>query len=545
MIKSLLILVPLLLSAELTLEELSQKPRGHVRDFHIWQYMQADINASQADAAYSLVDKHNSKIFKAYAKKTTKASIRKQHKCSKGDIEFLLNETNTSCINTGLNYTKAMKLTHKQRTKFSNVLKDDYPNKSHILSVMNQKPFLDSLLKSGSDNYLMLYNGLGKTNRHRYFNVKLSKEHINVLAKGKGFSRAIKLTVTDNYMHKMQEALLDLRPQDLSAQSYFFLALNALKFKAINKASHYLEISHNKAYYQMDKDRALFWQYIILKEHRYLKLLSLSSDINIYSLWAREKLHLKTENYFSNLDLEDKPSQYDFSDPYIWEDVLSKIRSASKDELLELREVFNSKNDEVANAFIYSKALDYKVHNYIMPYKKATNTLSSDDKALIYALGRQESHFIPSALSRSFALGVMQMMPFLIKDLAKQRKEHVALQDMFDPYKNIEYSIKHLKYLQKHLYHPLFIAYAYNGGIGFTKRYLLEGNFSEGSFEPYLSMELMANTESREYAKKVLANYVIYKKIIGDEVKISALFETLTEPIYTDRFRTKVYAKGL
>ena len=58
-------------------------------------------------------------------------------------------------------------------------------------------------------------------------------------------------------------------------------------------------------------------------------------------------------------------------------------------------------------------------------------------------------------------------------------------------------------------------------------------------------MELMANTESREYAKKVLANYVIYKKIVGDEVKISALFETLTEPIYTDRFRTKVYAKGL
>ena len=45
----------------------------------------------------------------------------------------------------------------------------------------------------------------------------------------------------------------------------------------------------------------------------------------------------------------------------------------------------------------------------------------------------------------------MQMMPFLIKDLAKKKKEHIELQEMFDPYKNIEYSVSHLKYLQKYL----------------------------------------------------------------------------------------------
>lgn len=545
MIKLFLTLLPFVLFADLTLEELAQNPKGHVRDFYIWQYMQTDINATQADTAYALTSKHNPKIFKIYAKKTAKESIKKQYKCSLGDINILLNETNASCINSGLSYSKAMKLTPEQREKFSNVLKDEYPNKSKLLSIMNEKSFVSSLLESGANNYLKLFNELGGNNRHRYFNVKLSKEHIDVLAEGKGFSRAVKLIVTDEKMDKMQESLLALSPHELSSQSYFFLALNALKFKAIKKASYYLEISYNKAYYQMDKDRALFWQYTILKEHHYLKQLSLSSDINIYSLLAREKLHIKTENYFTYLDLKDKPSEYNFSDPYVWEEVLNTIRATTKDKLPELKEVFNTKSDEVANAFIHSKALDYKIHNYIMPYRKATNALSNDDKALIYALGRQESHFIPSALSRSFALGVMQMMPFLIKDLAKQKNEHVELQDMFEPHKNIEYSVKHLKYLQKYLYHPLFIAYAYNGGIGFTKKYLLKGNFLEGSFEPYLSMELMANTESREYAKKVLANYVVYKKILGDEVRISSLFEILTEPTYTDRFRTKAYAKGL
>ncbi len=545
MIKTFFILLPLALCADLTLTELSSKPKGHVRDFHIWQFMQTDINATQADAAYSLVDRYNPKIFKAYAQKTDNTSIKKQYRCKIGDIGFLLDETNASCINSGLDYTKAMKLTNAQREKFSKLLKDEYPRKSDLLSIMNKKPFLQNLLDSGSDNYIKLFNDLGKYNRQTYFNVKLSKAHINQLAKAKGFSRAIKLIVTDERMDKMQETLLELDPQELSAQSYLFLALNALKFKAINKANHYLEISYNKAYYQMDKDRALFWQYKILNEHRYLKQLSLSTDINIYSLLAKEKLHIETENYFSKLELKDAPSEYDFTDPYVWQEVLNKIRATDKDKLQDLTAEFATKSDEVANAFIYSKARGYKVHNYIMPYKQATNALSSDDKALIYALGRQESHFIPSALSRSFAMGVMQMMPFLVKDLARQKKEQIQLQDMFDPYKNIEYSVLHLKYLQKHLYHPLFIAYAYNGGIGFTKRYLLEGNFSTGNFEPYLSMELMANTESREYAKKVLANYVIYKKILGDEVKISALFETLSEPIYTDKFRTKAYAKGL
>ena len=69
----------------------------------------------------------------------------------------------------------------------------------------------------------------------------------------------------------------------------------------------------------------------------------------------------------------------------------------------------------------------------------------------------------------------------------------------------------HIAWLQYRVYHPLFIAYAYNGGIGFTKRYLLSGMFNPGPYEPFLSMELMRTTETREYGKIVLTNYVIYK----------------------------------
>jgi len=541
-----LLLFPAILFSDLSFDELKEKPAGHVRDFQIWQYMHQDITSLEADKAYSLVsNKKNPKIFKIYASKTDNLSVKKDYRCTKGNIDFLLHETDPDCINDGLSYAKAISLSHKQRAYFAQVLKKKHPKKSIRLSLLNQDPFLINLLESGSDHYLKLFNNIGQANRQKYFNVKLSTEEINELADDRRFARALKYIVTDPKMDRMQKALLDLRPHELNAQSYFFLALNALRHKAVNKAGYYLEVSHNKAYYQMDKDKASFWQYLLTHDIQYLQTLARSSDINIYTLYAREKLHLETDNYFSQLDLDARPSEHNLSDPYLWEETLSKIRSAKKSELPKLMELFNTKEDEVINAFIYSKSLDYKVHNYIMPYKRATYALNSDDKALLYALGRQESHFIPSAISRSYALGVMQMMPFLIKALAKQKKESVSLDEMFNPYKNIEYAIEHLKYLKKYLYHPLFIAYAYNGGIGFTKRHLLKGNFSAGSYEPFLSMELMANSESREYAKKVLANYVIYKKITGDKVRVTSLFETLTEPAYTDGFRSKKMAMGL
>ncbi len=102
----------------------------------------------------------------------------------------------------------------------------------------------------------------------------------------------------------------------------------------------------------------------------------------------------------------------------------------------------------------------------------------------------------------------------------------------------IKYADTHLNYLQRFLYHPLFVAYAYNGGIGFTKRSLKSGHlFGSGKYEPYLSMELIDYSESREYGKKVLANYVIYLNKLGIDTKISTLLNLLDKPAKTDKFR--------
>jgi len=174
-----------------------------------------------------------------------------------------------------------------------------------------------------------------------------------------------------------------------------------------------------------------------------------------------------------------------------------------------------------------------------MPYRDTLKKMSPQRQALIYAIARQESRFVPASVSRSFALGMMQFMPFLIEHIAKEKGQKIKLEDMFNPHVAIEYADYHLDYLNKYLYHPLFVAYAYNAGIGFTKRHIKNNrNFRSGPYEPYMSMEMMDNHEAREYGKKVLSNYVIYLNKLGVNTRIFPLLKTLATPSKTDRFRT-------
>lgn len=166
-----------------------------------------------------------------------------------------------------------------------------------------------------------------------------------------------------------------------------------------------------------------------------------------------------------------------------------------------------------------------------MPYRSAMQQMNKKRQAMIYAIARQESRFVPASVSRSFALGMMQIMPFLIKDIAKKKKESIDLDDLFNPYKAIEYANFHLGYLDRWLYHPLFVAFAYNGGIGFTRKYLKRAEtFKTGRYQPYLSIEKMENIETREYGKRVLTNYVIYLNKLGANARLLPLIKQTTAP---------------
>ena len=531
----LLLLVSAYLNAEITLKEITSKPTCRAKDFLIWQFLKQDITDKEAEKAYSQATGKNYKLKKEYLKRTKDEKPNYKQLCrSKKD---LFNIEDKKCFNLALSSYKTLKMTHKEREEIAKRVES--PKFIELLKIQSEPHVADSYKKYPADTVLKMFIQTTASHRRKNLNIKLDEEFINYLASSKKMAQFIQITTRDENLDNLQTSILNINPKKLNAHSNFLLALHQLKFNNKIAAIRNLKQTYSQAKYAIDKDKASFWLYRVSKEKKYLDNLLLSMDINIYTLYAREMMDMDMENYYSTLDVLNSKTDINLQDPFEWDRLRNQIKDTPKDELFGLASQYKQKCMLPVQSLILQKAYSHKMHGYIMPYEEYLQEISSDDKALVYAIMRQESAFVPSALSRSFALGLMQMMPFLVDAMAKDMKEEIDYDDMFSPETNLKYALKHLEWMKKSLYHPLFMAYAYNGGMGFLRRHLKTGTFSNEEYEPYLSMELMSNRESREYGKKVLANYVMYKKILGEDVSIIHLFQTLKYPKSTDRFRTQ------
>ncbi len=306
----------------------------------------------------------------------------------------------------------------------------------------------------------------------------------------------------------------------------------------LKRAAEYFAASMRIFEEREQKDKALFWLYLVTKENKYLQKLKSSYHINFYTLLAADL----TKSKYPDTIVVPKSSvktlwSIDASSPVDWAKIKERIYTPTTD-LDALAEDCESEETIGMHSYIKEYACRYTKSYFPMPYRDMMRHYPVERQALIYAIARQESRFVPAAVSRSFALGMMQLMPFLIDHIAKQQNEKIDYDEIFDPIKAIEYANIHLDYLTKYLYHPLFIAYAYNGGIGFTKRLIRKKSFfRKGKFQPYLSIESVPNLETREYGKKVLTNYVVYLNLLGKTTRLLPFVKTLTDPTMTDRFR--------
>ncbi len=124
-------------------------------------------------------------------------------------------------------------------------------------------------------------------------------------------------------------------------------------------------------------------------------------------------------------------------------------------------------------------------------------------------------------------------MPFLAKAIAKDLNiSDFRYEKMFDPRIAWQFADTYINRLEKHFFHPLLIAYAYNGGPGYTKRQIIHNDtlFTDGKYEPFFSMEILPNAQARKYGKKVLANYVVYARLLGiKEVSLFTLLKKLRQ----------------
>ncbi len=522
-----------------SLKWLYKQPRSFAKDFYIYQYLQQKwISPRQARLALNQSRLISKKIYFAYTRKSGNKEIKREIKCMKANIFWLIHQ-DKDCLSAGFTTFKALSIAPKYRAEVLDKLRGKYQEQVNILNIVSSPMPFKSLVASDEKAFFDTFNKCGSLFRSMFFNFSLSRKTLSKLNNNERFYKTLSLIITDSRLDNLQKSLFDVNTENLDFSSTFLLAMNAIKYKKMKIANKYLDLARDKAYFQFDLDRILFWKYLINKDGDALDELADSWNINIYSLYAMEILHKKPQNIVYSLNIDE--SKYEIEDrekfnirnPFAWIKVLNTLGFANEETLDRYVDEFSSKNTLGQLAFVLNRKNLYQKSYFISPFSEYTDKYSSDRQALIYAIARQESRFIPTSISPAFALGVMQVMPFLSKELSKDLNDkHYRLLDQLNPKVNIRYANYYINFLQERHANVLLIAYAYNGGIGFLNRQLKKGLFDlKSKYEPFLSMELYPLKETRRYAKKVLANYYIYTKHFdkNSQIKLSTFFAKLKD----------------
>ena len=516
----------------------NDKPRSLAKDFYIYEYLQKEeTSPKEAKVLFGMVHTMNVRFFHLFAKKMDNLEYKKISKCLDLDVSGLIKEDD-ECFNIGINIAKVTSLSKSQLKLIKPRIKSNHAL-VNLITLMENENVYEAALNSDINTFLTLFNGSITAYKVAIFNQQIiPKEEMDKLSHSAKFNQLAYNVAQNDKLDNVQKSLLTVTPAaNVNAKSLFYLGLNALKYEEKERALYFFELSFERATKSEEKDKALFWEYLVTKEKHYLERMVQDNDINMYSLYAYELLELPYKNIVSPV-LEGTHPTFNVSDPFAWIKVMSKVYRMSGEEVEALAQTFKYANTLPHYSYLMERATRYSKNYYPIPYPEEISQYSVHRQALMLSIARQESRFIPSVVSTSYALGMMQFMPFVARDIAKKEKlENFSISMMFDPRLAYVFGNIHLNFLEKSLYHPLFIAYAYNGGMGFTKKHLQAGAFSEGAYEPFLSMESMINEESREYGKKVLANYVVYRHLLGEDVSIKNLFEILLLPSATDRFR--------
>ena len=138
------------------------------------------------------------------------------------------------------------------------------------------------------------------------------------------------------------------------------------------------------------------------------------------------------------------------------------------------------------------------------------------DRALIYAVMRQESQFEPRAQSGAGARGLMQIMPATARFVARlEGLGTIRTSSLFDPEKNIRLGQAYLVHLIGYggIDGDLFrMMTAYNGGPGNLAKW--DRNTRYGG-DPLLFIESLPSRETRDYIERVLTYFWIYRDRLG------------------------------
>ncbi|MDO9428869.1 MAG: lytic transglycosylase domain-containing protein [Methylobacterium sp.] len=149
-----------------------------------------------------------------------------------------------------------------------------------------------------------------------------------------------------------------------------------------------------------------------------------------------------------------------------------------------------------------------------IPAYEASAAVPLVEKAMVFAIARQESQFDPLAQSSVGARGLMQMMPATAQRTAR-RVSAAFDQDRLtsDPAYNARLGQAHLGELMDDWRGSYILAFAsYNAGGGNVKKWIdAYGDPRKAGVDPIDWVERIPFTETRNYVQRVMENLQIYR----------------------------------
>jgi len=184
---------------------------------------------------------------------------------------------------------------------------------------------------------------------------------------------------------------------------------------------------------------------------------------------------------------------------------------------------------QIAKEASYKKRFHNDLNYPIIETSKIVNQKKMPKSELILSVIRQESEFDQRAHSYAGARGMMQLMTFTAKLVAKKAKLPYSKSKLKeDPQYNIKLGSYYLAGLLEEYEgsYPFALA-AYNAGpkrVKYWKK--INGDPQKGKIDYINWIELIKFKETRNYVQRVLENINVYKYILsGNSVKIHNFFE--------------------
>jgi len=219
---------------------------------------------------------------------------------------------------------------------FNKKLKDEFAKynlypKSH--KTLYQKPEFskdfDTFIKKPPQTFLEVFSHLSTWHIEKYLDKQIPTSYMQKLAKYKRFNTFCKKVLSSS-ANNLKASLKGIKSYKPKAEASFYLALYNLD--DTNLATFYLKQAKKNAISQFKKDRATLWLYLVTKDSNYLKTLSNSPELNIYSLYAYENLQKTFKNIVTTFNPKKQKAFFKVNDALSW----AKVRRETYHKLYHL-----------------------------------------------------------------------------------------------------------------------------------------------------------------------------------------------------------------